>query len=149
MLFFASQFYYKGLRHCERERRRRRAAEAELSKRFLSHPVIIVLFGISLEMDGLIAMGKQKFPFTIENILTKYPNTNRDRRSCGTSAGLKEKAVSPAGGRTGTVHHACLCCCCYCSHCGDILQADFINDGKTKLSAHYITVPLFLLPNLK
>lgn len=73
-------------------------------------------------------MERQKFPFTIENILSKYPNSTGDRR-CGTS-GLKEK--SPAGGQTEAAHHACLCCC-YCSHCGDIYQADFIHEGKTKL----------------
>ncbi|XP_038589914.1 homeobox protein goosecoid-2 [Micropterus salmoides] len=78
-------------------------------------------------MDGLIRMERQKFPFTIENILSKYPNSNEDRWSCGTS-GLKEKAVSPVGGQTATVHHACLCCC-YCSHCGDIFQADFIHEA--------------------
>uniref|UniRef100_A0A4W6CPU2 Goosecoid homeobox 2 n=1 Tax=Lates calcarifer TaxID=8187 RepID=A0A4W6CPU2_LATCA len=51
-------------------------------------------------------MERQKFPFTIENILSKYPNSNGDRRTCGTSgAGLKEKAVSPVGDQTETVHH--------------------------------------------
>lgn len=86
-------------------------------------------------MDGLIRMERQKFPFTIENILSKYPNSNGDRRTCGTSgAGLKEKAVSPVGDQTETVHHACLCCC-YCSHCGDIFRSDYIPEGKTKPSA--------------
>lgn len=80
-------------------------------------------------------MERQKFPFTIENILSKYPNSNGDRRTCGTSgAGLKEKAVSPVGDQTETVHHACLCCC-YCSHCGDIFRSDYIPEGKTKPSA--------------
>lgn len=83
-------------------------------------------------MDGLIGVERQKLPFTIENILSKYPNSHGDGRSCGTSgAGLKERAVSPAGGQTETVHRACLCCY-YCSHCGDIFQTDFIHEGKTK-----------------
>ncbi|KAM9338371.1 homeobox protein goosecoid-2 [Symphorus nematophorus] len=80
-------------------------------------------------MDGLIGIGRQKFPFTIENILSKYPNSTGDRRSCGTSgAGLKERTVSPAGGQTETVHRACLCCC-YCSHCGDIFHTEFIHEA--------------------
>lgn len=83
-------------------------------------------------MDGLIGMERQKFPFTIENILSKYPNNNGDRQSCETSgAGLKERAVSPGGVQAETVHRACLCCC-YCSHRGDIFQTDFIHEGKTK-----------------
>lgn len=86
-------------------------------------------------MDGLIRMEKQKFPFTIENILSKYPNGNGDRLSCGTNVvGLNENSVSPVGGKTDTIHHACLRCC-YCSHCGDIFQTDFIHEGKTKSSA--------------
>ncbi|XP_029300533.1 homeobox protein goosecoid-2 isoform X2 [Cottoperca gobio] len=81
------------------------------------------------KMDGRIRMERHKLPFTIDNILSKYPNSNVDRRSCGTSgAGLKEKAVCPAGGQTEAVHHACLCCC-YCSHCGDIYQTDFIHEA--------------------
>lgn len=92
--------------------------------------LLLCFTGISLEMDGLLGMERQKFPFTIENILSKY--SNGDRRSCGTSgAGLKERAPSPAGGQTETVHHTCLCCC-YCSHCGDIYQTDFIHEGKIK-----------------
>ncbi|KAK9532600.1 hypothetical protein VZT92_009977 [Zoarces viviparus] len=80
-------------------------------------------------MDGLIRIERQKFPFTIENILRNYPNTHGDRRSCGESgAGLKERAVSPVGGQMEAVHHTCLCCC-YCSHCGDIYQADFIHEA--------------------
>lgn len=83
-------------------------------------------------MDGLIGMERQKFPFTIENILSKYPDSNGDRRSCGTSgAGLKERPASPVGVQAEAVHRACLCCC-YCSHCGDIFQTDFIHEGKTK-----------------
>ena len=85
---------------------------------------------ISLEMDGLIRMERQKFPFTIENILSKYPNSNEDRWTCGTSgAGLKERALSPVGDQAEAVHHACVCCC-FCSHCGDILRTDFIQEGK-------------------
>lgn len=131
--FFASQFHYKGLTCCCRERSRR-AAEPELSKSvsILCDHHCMCFMGISLEMDGLIHMERQKLPFTIENILSKYPNSNGDRKSCGTcSTGVKEKAVSPVGGHAEAVHHACLCCC-YCSHCGDIYQTDFINEGKTK-----------------
>ncbi|KAM3599550.1 uncharacterized protein V6R79_007854 [Siganus canaliculatus] len=79
-------------------------------------------------MDGQIGMERQKFPFTIENILSKYPNSNGDRRSCGTNgAGLQrtEKAISPTG---DTAHPVCLCCC-YCSHCEDIFQTDFIHEA--------------------
>ncbi|XP_008301130.1 homeobox protein goosecoid-2 [Stegastes partitus] len=78
-------------------------------------------------MNGLIRMERQKFPFTIENILSKYPNSNGDKRPCGAS-GLKEKTVGPAGGQTDTVPPACLCCC-YCSHCADIFHTDFIHEA--------------------
>ncbi|KAM4527429.1 dorsal root ganglia homeobox protein [Odontesthes bonariensis] len=72
-------------------------------------------------MDGLVRMERQKFPFTIENILSKYPNNIGDKRSCGTSGlGLKEKTESG--------HHACLCCC-YCSHCADMFHTDFIHEA--------------------
>lgn len=83
-------------------------------------------------------MDRQKFPFTIENILSKYPNSNGDRRSCGAS-GLKDRVVSPVGGQAETVHHTCLCCC-YCSHCGDVYQTDFIHEGKTILTSVYTLV---------
>lgn len=83
-------------------------------------------------MDRPFGMERQKFPFTIENILSKYPNGDGDRRPCGTSgSGLKERPVSPVGVHAETVHRACLCCC-YCSHCGDVFQAEFIHEGKTK-----------------
>lgn len=76
-------------------------------------------------------MERQKFPFTIENILNKYPNNNGDRESFGRSgAGLKERAASPAGVQAEPVHRACLCCCC-CSRHGDIFHTDFIHEGKT------------------
>ncbi|KAF7667556.1 hypothetical protein LDENG_00057800 [Lucifuga dentata] len=40
--------------------------------------------------------------------------------------------MSPAGGQTDTVHHACLCCCC-CSHCGDVFHTDFVHEGKSRI----------------
>ncbi|KAM3874449.1 uncharacterized protein ACN63O_001433 [Diretmus argenteus] len=79
-------------------------------------------------MDGLIRMERQKFPFTIENILNKYPTGNGESWLCG-AGGLKEKTErpgSPAGSRAEAVHHSCWCCCCCCSHCGDMFQTDFI-----------------------
>ncbi|XP_041666259.1 homeobox protein goosecoid-2 [Cheilinus undulatus] len=78
-------------------------------------------------MDGLIRMERQKFPFTIENILSKYPDSSGDKRSCGT-AGLKDKVSGAVGGQPESVHHACMCCC-YCSHCGDIFHTDFIHEA--------------------
>ncbi|CAJ1070546.1 homeobox protein goosecoid-2 [Xyrichtys novacula] len=78
-------------------------------------------------MDGLIRIEREKFPFTIENILSKYPNSNGEGRPCGTAV-LKEKVVGASGGHTERVHHACMCCCC-CSHCGDIFQTDFIHEA--------------------
>lgn len=99
-------------------------------------------------MDGLIRMERQKFPFTIENILSKYPNGNGDRLPCGTSGvGLHESTVSPTGVKTDTIHHTCLHCC-YCSHCGDIFQSDFIHEGKTLSSACFKT-RYILFTNLK
>lgn len=76
-------------------------------------------------------MERQKFPFTIENILNNYPNNNGDRESFERSgAGLKERAASPAGVQAEPVHRACLCCCC-CSRRGDIFHTDYIHEGKT------------------
>nr|XP_019937649.1 PREDICTED: homeobox protein goosecoid-2 [Paralichthys olivaceus] len=96
-------------------------------------------------MDGVMRMERQKFPFTIENILTKYPDSNGDRWTCGTSgAAVKEKTVSPAGDQTETVvHHACVCCC-YCSHCGDILRADFIHEDFLPATCQYGWPPAML-----
>lgn len=93
-----------------------------------------VLLEFLWEMDGPNRMDRQKFPFSIENILSNYPTTNGVRRSCGASGpGLKERAGSPLGGPREAVHHTCLCCC-YCSHCGDIYHTDFIQEGKREKS---------------
>ena len=124
-LFFLFFFAYKGWTHCCRKRRR--ATEAEIPQTVVCrYPVIITVLcflGISLEMDGLVGMERQKFPFTIENILSKYPNNSGDKGSCGTTGfGFKEKTESG--------HHACLCCC-YCSHCADMFHTDFIHEGRT------------------
>ncbi|XP_029024055.1 homeobox protein goosecoid-2 [Betta splendens] len=128
--FFSSQFHYKGLTHCCTEGRRRGAVEPEQQNGFFHYSVIIVYFiGISLELNGLRMVERQKFPFTIENILSKYPNSNGDRLSFGISgAGRDQKAATPDGRKTDTARHACLCCC-YCSHCGDIVHTDFIQEA--------------------
>ncbi|XP_030004242.1 homeobox protein slou [Sphaeramia orbicularis] len=79
--------------------------------------------GICLEMD------RQKFTFTIDNILNKYPNNNGDIWSFGTSVvGPRERSVSPVQNQRDTVHHTCLCCCC-CSHCGDVFKAELIHEA--------------------
>ncbi|XP_024155445.1 homeobox protein goosecoid-2 [Oryzias melastigma] len=76
-------------------------------------------------MDGLMRMERQKFPFSIESILSKYPNSLGEKLGCGAGIlGLKEKC--PSGGQAEAV---CLCCCCYCSHCADILHADLIHEA--------------------
>lgn len=82
-----------------------------------------------LKMDGPIRRPRQKLPFTIENILSRYPNSNGGRRSTG----LEERAASPVLVQTEVFHCACLCCCC-CSRCGDLLQADFSHEGELKYS---------------
>lgn len=137
----------------ERRRRRRKATEA---RKVLcvcvtiscDHHCFWAFTETSLEVEGLIRMERQKFPFTIENIL-KYPSSSGDKRSYGASGlGLKEKTVNPAGGQTEAVHHACLCCC-YCSHCADILQPDFIHEGRTTPSAFVCGWAWFCSPNLK
>lgn len=75
-------------------------------------------------MDGLIRRPRQKLPFTIENILSRYPNG--DRRS----PGLEERAVLV---QTEVFRRACLCCCC-CSRCGDLIQADSSHQGELQYS---------------
>uniref|UniRef100_A0A3P9H7N3 Goosecoid homeobox 2 n=1 Tax=Oryzias latipes TaxID=8090 RepID=A0A3P9H7N3_ORYLA len=68
--------------------------------------------GISLKMDGLMRMERQKFSFSIESILSKCPNSLGEKLACGARVlGLKERAVCSAGGPAESVGHACLCCC--------------------------------------
>lgn len=77
-------------------------------------------------------MERQKFPFTIENILSRYPNNNVDSHLCGiTASGLKGKFEHPAANQGDPVQHTCFCCCCcsHCSHCGELFQPDFIHEA--------------------
>lgn len=76
-------------------------------------------------MDGPIRRPRQKLPFTIENILSRYPNGGRR------SLGLEERAVLV---QTEVFRCACLCCCCCCSRCGDLIQADSSHQGELKYS---------------
>ncbi|XP_011480275.1 homeobox protein goosecoid-2 [Oryzias latipes] len=81
-------------------------------------------------MDGLMRTERQKFSFSIESILSKCPNSLGEKLACGARVlGLKERAVCSDGGPAESVGHACLCCCCYCTHCADIIHADFIHDA--------------------
>uniref|UniRef100_H3CUK3 Goosecoid homeobox 2 n=1 Tax=Tetraodon nigroviridis TaxID=99883 RepID=H3CUK3_TETNG len=76
-------------------------------------------------MDGPIRRPRQKLPFTIDNILSRFPNGNGGQRSAG--------AGESAAGPLAVLRCACLCCCgCCCSHCGDLLQADFSHEGELK-----------------
>lgn len=101
------------------------------SKTAVCQDPVIFTVGISSAISGVMMMMEgQKMSFTIENILSKYPKSNCGRWTC--DAGVKEKAGSPVGGHTETVHHALVCCCCYCSHCGDMLRYDFLHEGKNK-----------------
>ncbi|XP_053709664.1 homeobox protein goosecoid-2 [Synchiropus splendidus] len=77
-------------------------------------------------MDRLSRTERQKFPFTIENILGKNLNSNEDMWSC--SFGPKDKVVIPGGGQA--VHHAFVSCCCFCSHCGDVYRTDFFHEAS-------------------
>lgn len=94
--------------------------------------VVITTFDfqeLSLKMHRHIKMERQKFPFTIENILSKYPSSTGEKPPCETRAlGFKEKMVCP-----DSVHHACLCCC-FCSHCADMFHSDLIPEGRNKSS---------------
>lgn len=151
--FLASQFHYKGLTRCCKEKKEKEKSNwGSKSPLCVCHnnlwSPLLLSFHWNLFGGGLIRMERQKFPFTIENIL-KYPSRSGDKRSYGASGlGLKEKTVSPAGGQTEAVHHACLCCC-YCSHCADILQPDFIHEGRTIPSAFVCGWAWFCSPNLK
>ncbi|XP_028319302.1 homeobox protein goosecoid-2 [Gouania willdenowi] len=82
-------------------------------------------------MDAGIMGGREKLPFTIENILNKFPNTNGDER--GGSA-LKEELSKPGGSQTEYIHHTCLCCCCCCccynNHCAaDVYHTELIHEA--------------------
>ncbi|XP_061782654.1 homeobox protein goosecoid-2-like [Nerophis lumbriciformis] len=60
-------------------------------------------------MDALVRLEGQKFPFSIEDILRKYPHAYQD-------FALKEETSS-------CVHQTCsCCCCCLCSRCGDLVH---------------------------
>lgn len=49
LLFFASQFHYKGLTHCCGEGRKRRAAEPEQSKSVVCQYLVIIIARVLLE----------------------------------------------------------------------------------------------------
>uniref|UniRef100_A0A8C6WNZ8 Goosecoid homeobox 2 n=1 Tax=Neogobius melanostomus TaxID=47308 RepID=A0A8C6WNZ8_9GOBI len=73
-------------------------------------------------------MERQKFPFTIKDILNKYPNNNTDSPSCGIMlSGVEDKP------RLSVNHQTCFCCCycSHCSHCGELLQTDYVHDACT------------------
>ncbi|CAL8281340.1 unnamed protein product [Gadus morhua 'NCC'] len=83
-------------------------------------------------MKGLFGMARQNFPFTIENILNKFPDKSSEEKNLLDSAavGLKEKAEGSATGRpTETVHHTCCLSCCCCFHCGEVFHSDFIHEA--------------------
>ncbi|XP_015240608.1 PREDICTED: homeobox protein goosecoid-2 [Cyprinodon variegatus] len=74
-------------------------------------------------MDGFIKMERQKFPFTIENILNKYPSSNGKKHAGEPDdLGLEEKTCPEP------VHHTCLCCC-FCSHCASMFHSDLIHEA--------------------
>lgn len=77
-------------------------------------------------MDGTIRRPRQKLPFTIENILSRHPDSSAGQRS----AGLDERAALL---RTEVFPCAGLCCCCCCC-CGGLLPADFSHRGELKCS---------------
>ncbi|KAJ0057284.1 hypothetical protein NL108_002233 [Boleophthalmus pectinirostris] len=77
-------------------------------------------------------MERQKFPFSIENILNTCPSTLADSSSYGVvGSGVKEK-LQPSVNRVDPGHQTCFCCC-YCSHCaycGEVFQTDYIHEGR-------------------
>ena len=86
-------------------------------------------------MKGLFGMARQKFPFTIENILNKFPEKSNEEinRLDSAALGLKEKAEGSTAGRpTETVHHTCCLSCCCCFHCGEVFHSDFIHESKSR-----------------
>ncbi|CAL8321133.1 unnamed protein product [Lota lota] len=82
-------------------------------------------------MKGLFSMAHQKFPFTIENILNKFPDNSNEEMNRFDSAAVGPKAKaegSTAGRPTETVHHTCCLSCCCCFHCGEVFHSDFIHE---------------------
>ncbi|KAL0965634.1 hypothetical protein UPYG_G00283770 [Umbra pygmaea] len=73
-------------------------------------------------------MDRQKFPFTIDNILNTFPRHNEDARSSVTHSTVAvEDGTRSENIVAGSLEHlqpACSCCC-YCSHCGEVFQADY------------------------
>lgn len=75
-------------------------------------------------MEGLTRAERQKLPFTIDNILSRYP-------SCGAGgAALRDRAASPAAVQVEAARRSCLCCC-FCSNCGDVFHTEFIHEGRS------------------
>lgn len=74
-------------------------------------------------MEGLIRTERQKLPFTIDNILSRYP-------SCAASgAAPGDRAASPAAVQVEAARRSCICCC-FCSNCGDLFHTEFIHEGR-------------------
>ncbi|CDQ60946.1 unnamed protein product [Oncorhynchus mykiss] len=81
-------------------------------------------------MEGSSRMERQKFPFTIDNILNRFPINNAESRQSGATHntvpgedGVRSESI-PAGSHIEPPQHTCSCCW-YCSHCGEVFQADY------------------------
>ncbi|KAJ3604780.1 hypothetical protein NHX12_026832 [Muraenolepis orangiensis] len=79
-------------------------------------------------MRGLFSMERQRFPFTIENILNLFPGGSGEGtggRGPAAAGGLKGKAEGRA--TEANQHACCLCCLCCCLHCGEVLPSDLLH----------------------
>ncbi|XP_055087789.1 homeobox protein goosecoid-2 [Periophthalmus magnuspinnatus] len=81
-------------------------------------------------------MERQKFPFSIENILSTCPHAPEDGPASAGS-GLKHtpqpsvSRVDP-GQRSGQRSEQTCFCCCFCSrcvYCGDVFQTDYVHEA--------------------
>ncbi|KAJ0013139.1 hypothetical protein NQD34_017473, partial [Periophthalmus magnuspinnatus] len=84
-----------------------------------------------------VSMERQKFPFSIENILSTCPHAPDDGPASAGS-GLKHtpqpsvSRVDP-GQRSGQRSEQTCFCCCFCSrcvYCGDVFQTDYVHEGR-------------------
>ncbi|XP_072548841.1 uncharacterized protein [Salminus brasiliensis] len=72
--------------------------------------------------------GRKRFAFSIDSILSGTPERGDDGEAGEATTQQPHGSTDPepttTANLTEPVQHSCLCCC-YCSHCGEMLQADY------------------------
>ncbi|KAI4886479.1 hypothetical protein NFI96_011911 [Prochilodus magdalenae] len=80
--------------------------------------------------------GGKQFAFSIDSILSGAFSRRDDSKADPPQGPSKEQPDPDSPTSTNPTeppHHACLCCC-YCSHCGEMLQADYLPAAACQLA---------------